>query len=619
MSGPDSAVSADELLQHVTELPFLLIAVVVTLEAVRRPHRANIDIALFFGSIAAVIAAGLVLAWMDAEPTSAYTAVVAGVIMALPYLMLRLVDDFDDVPTWISRAAEAGLIASLAAVAVWRDELPGGVTLLLVLYFAALTLYAAAKFVSAGRRGTGVTRRRMEAAALGTGLLGVAILWAGAQVAVPGWEGVWTGLSRVTALGCGVAYYLGFAPPRFVRRAWQEPELRSFLSRAAVIPRLPDTAAAVAALEEGASVSTGAGRASIALWDEANEHLVAVTLVEDANAFSPRPGQTIVGKVFESQRAVFVPDAPKADPEYAELYRTYEARTVLAAPITAGDRRLGVLAVYTPHTPIFGADDLELVELLAQQSAVVLESRALMAAAAAVEARAEATRLKDDFLSAAAHDLRTPLTTLLGQAQLMERRARRNPEAPADVDALRTIVNEAQRLRALVVDLLDASRVEQGRLLGEREPVDLAELAREVAERRTSPRHRLEVEATGPVTGVYDRPRVTQLIENLVENAEKYSPAGGEVRVRVWRENGSAHLEVSDRGIGIPPEDVPHIFERFQRANNVDDRRFAGMGLGLYICKGVAEEHGGTIGVRSRQGEGSTFEVVLPAGEPAGT
>ena len=118
--------------------------------------------------------------------------------------------------------------------------------------------------------------------------------------------------------------------------------------------------------------------------------------------------------------------------------------------------------------------------------------------------------------------------------------------------------------------------------------------------------------ADGALTGRYDRTRLDQLLANLLENAVKYSPDGGEVRVRVWREGDTARLSVSDEGIGIPAADLPHIFDRFHRGTNVNDRRFAGMGLGLYICRGIVEQHNGRIWATSEPGRGTTFEVALP-------
>jgi signal transduction histidine kinase len=241
-----------------------------------------------------------------------------------------------------------------------------------------------------------------------------------------------------------------------------------------------------------------------------------------------------------------------------------------------------------------------------------LESRALLDEAARVQARAEATRLRDEFLSAAAHDLKTPLTTLVGQAQLLTVRAERDPAAPPNLAGLRRLTQEAERLRELVLELLDASRLEHGLALNHREEVDLVALARQVAARQAAPRHRIIVEGGEAVCGRYDRTRIAQLLDNLVGNALKYSPEGGEVRIAVRREGDRALLSVTDQGIGIPEADQAHIFERFQRGANVDDRRFAGMGLGLYICRGIVEQHGGTIRVSSAPGRGSTFLVTLP-------
>jgi signal transduction histidine kinase len=464
-------------------------------------------------------------------------------------------------------------------------------------------------FVREARRANGVTRRRMQAAATGSLFLGLTILAAGFQAGLPGAAELWALLAQFFGLASGVGYFLGFAPPVLLRRAWQEPELRAFLGRAAALPRLPDTSSIVRELERGAAASVGAPAAAIGLWDPEAEML---GFEVDGEPIVRPPGAGVAGRVFSTQRPVFVADAPRADPANAAVYRARGARAVLAAPITAGEARLGVLTVYAPRAPIFAEDDLTLVHLLADQAAVVLESRALIDAAARLRAREEAARLKDDFLSAAAHDLKTPLTTLVAQAQLLERQALRDPAAPADASGIHRMVRESQRLSSLVTELLDASRLEQGNLLGPREPVELITLAEQARERISSERHPCIVEAGAPVVGVWDRARVMQVIDNLLENAVKYSPAGGEVRVKVWQAGDEAHLTVTDHGIGIPAADLSSVFARFHRGSNVDDRRFAGMGLGLFITRGIVEAHGGCIAVTSAAGRGSTFHVTLP-------
>ena len=605
-------MTADQLLQALTQAVYVLIFLVVAAEAVRRPSRANVNIALLFGATALIIALGWIRTALHITLPPALTALTGALLMALPYLLLRLVDDFAAVPRLLMRGAEVGLVLAVAGLFLGPAPLPAPLTLLYVAYFVGLEIYAALKFVRAARRSGGVTRRRMQAVAAGSLCLGLVLVVAGLQVALPALRPWWMALSILFGLASGLAYFLGFAPPAWLRRAWQEPELRAFLSRAARLPRLPTTAAIVRELEQGAATSVGAPHAAVGLWVEP-EGVLRFSPSETGKLVDLAPGQGIAGRAFAEQRPVFSANVVREYPEHAATYQASNALALLAAPITAGQTRLGVLVVYAPRAPIFAADDLVLVQLLADQAAVILESRALIDEAARVRAREEATRLKDDFLSAAAHDLKTPLTTLMAQAQLLERNARRHPDRPADPTGLQRIVTEVQRLTRLVLELLDASRVEQGQLVGPREPVDLVALAQEVCGRQSSQRHPCTVAADGPLVGQYDRVRVLQLLDNLVENAVKYSPAGGEVRVRVWRDPDGAHITVTDQGIGIPAADMPRLFERFHRGANVDDRRFAGMGLGLYICRGIAEQHGGQIWAESAgPGRGSTLHVVLP-------
>jgi signal transduction histidine kinase len=226
-------------------------------------------------------------------------------------------------------------------------------------------------------------------------------------------------------------------------------------------------------------------------------------------------------------------------------------------------------------------------------------------------------RLRDEFLATAAHDLRNPLSVILGSAQLLVRQARRNPAAPVDQKVLRMLDEQAGRMTRLVGHLLDASRVEQGQLLSSREPADLVEIAQTVCGREYSDQHQISLEAHAPVLGCYDTFRIEQLLDNLLLNAVKYSPQGGEVTVAVWREGNEARLTVTDSGVGIDAGELPHLFDRFRRGANAESRNLTGTGLGLFICRGIAEEHGGRIWATSTLGKGSAFHVVLPA-EPLG-
>jgi signal transduction histidine kinase len=586
----------------------VLIFISVMLRATRQPTRAHTDMALFFGAISFVIVVSRAAALARTTLPPWLMAVEVSVLMAMPYILLRLVDDFTHVRTVTKRMAELGLAA--AVVATFAAGLVTPVLLYVVFYFFALSLYCAFAFVRAARRSRGVTRRRMEAISLGAILLGTGILIAGlAGLAATEDRAVLQAIGQLFSLGSGVAYYLGFAPPPILRRAWQEPELRTFLARAASLPRLPTTLDIVRELERGAANSTGTA-ARIGLWQEDASKLRFWE--DDGTTIDLEPGTHFAGRAFELQRPIFSTNPIRDNPDGAAVYRSRNVGAILAAPITAGERRLGVLTLSAQRSPIFAGSDIELAGLLADQAAVILESRALIDHATRVRAREEATRLKEDFLSAAAHDLKTPLTTVVAQAEFLERRAVREPSAPADLAGIRRVVRESKRLASLVGDLLDATRLEQGRLVGEREPVDLATMAREICAHDAAGPISCDVDADIPVVGVYDRRRVEQLLQNLVENAKKYSPERTPVMVKVWQEHEEARVTVADSGIGIPAADLPQIFERFSRASNVDDKRFHGMGLGLFICRGIVEEHGGRIWVESEVGKGSTFHVALP-------
>jgi signal transduction histidine kinase len=577
-------MSAEQLIQYLSWALFLLVCVSVTLQAVRTPRRVTINIALFFLIPAAIITIGLEAVFGLVQPGRLFNAINTILFLSMAYTLLRLVDDFSDVPSWLMYGALIVLVLFAIGAFVFTQPFPAFLTVAMLIYLIGLLLYAAVAFARESRRSSGVTRRRMQAAAAGSILLVLVFVFATLNLALPNLKNIWQVLSNLSGLAAGGCYFLGFASPRWLRRAWQEPELRAFLGRAARLPRLDDIKAIIAELESGAATSLGAPNSRIGLWD-AEARKVYFPLGDpnyalDVNESIP------AARAFRTQQPAFSANVPREHPDYAEMSRKWKLTAVLAAPISAGAKRLGVLVVYAPRAPIFAEDDLALLQLLADQAAVILESRALLDEATRVHAREEATRLREDFLSAAAHDLKTPLTTLIGKAQLMERLALRNPAAPADLAGIQLLVREGQRLKQIVLELLDAARAEQGRLVGERAPVELVGLAEEICARHSLVEHHsCAVESSGPVVGMYDAFRITQLLENLIENGVKYSPQGGDVRLNIWADAECA---------------------------NVDDRQFAGMGLGLFICRGIVEQHGGRIHVSSQPGVGTRFQIELP-------
>jgi signal transduction histidine kinase len=225
----------------------------------------------------------------------------------------------------------------------------------------------------------------------------------------------------------------------------------------------------------------------------------------------------------------------------------------------------------------------------------------------------EADRLKDEFVALISHDLRTPLTSIMGYLEL----ALESDELPeTERGYLEVVDRNSQRLLRLVNDLLFVARLEAGEMDIHFDELDLGDVVRQALE-EAEPRARakeiaLESDTDSVPSISADRGRMFQLLDNLVGNAIKFTPTGGNVSVRLSREGDLVRLEVEDSGIGIAPEDQRRLFERFFRAANTRDGYVPGTGLGLYIARAIVEAHGGRIAVESSPGVGTCFRVELP-------
>lgn len=333
----------------------------------------------------------------------------------------------------------------------------------------------------------------------------------------------------------------------------------------------------------------------------------------------PMPRTTPLFVPTFAGEAVVRLDDVTADPRYGQTPPYFgmpeghlPVRSYLAVPVVSRSGEVLGGLFFGHSTPgIFTERDERLVVGIAGQAAIAIDNARLY------DQAQQAIRAREEFLSMASHELKTPLTTLKVSAQLL---ARQISQPELDRDRLWAYADRLQvqmsRMEQLVADLLDVSRIQQGRLDLRPEVCDLREIAEDVLTRceeasERSECHRLVLGAPEPVGVVIDPIRIDQALTNLVTNALKYSPDGGTIQLTVAREDGHAVVAVSDQGIGISSADQNRLFHPFARSDAVRGS-VSGSGLGLHITRQIIEQHGGLITVDSEVGIGSTFTIRLP-------
>ncbi|WP_161668758.1 GAF domain-containing protein [Kallotenue papyrolyticum] len=369
------------------------------------------------------------------------------------------------------------------------------------------------------------------------------------------------------------------------------------------------------------------------LGDNETLHQLAVAHIDPSKAelarelrrrYPPNPRtRHPIWRALQTGKSILVGDVG----DLRHLSRYAEAQRLLGelgtcaymvVPLRARGRTIGAISLvagtsgrrYTPH-------DLALAEELARRAALAIDNARLYEEAQA------AIELRDEFLSIASHELKTPLTTLLGHIQALQRRLlRAAPPILGERDrrALSIIEAQALRLNKQISNLLDVSRLQMGQFYIEPQPMDLCALAQRVVEELepTLERHTIRLlseQAPLPIVG--DEQRLEQVLQNLLQNALKYSPDGGTITVRLEHQGQHVVLRVSDEGIGIPETVQANLFQRFFRAPNVNERRIKGFGIGLYLIREIVARHNGSVEVSSVEGAGSTFTVRLPLSNAA--
>ena len=360
-----------------------------------------------------------------------------------------------------------------------------------------------------------------------------------------------------------------------------------------------ELSAVIEAMPEGVMLADSEGH--VALSNSAAQQILGQPMPLDVSVIR-------YGETFHS----FTPDGRRLDARELPLIRALQGETVIAEEVS------------------FQRPDGSRIDLLTSSAPVDLDDSGHITGAVSIfqdiTSIKALERQRDDFLGIAAHELRTPLATILATLQAFQRRLRNHPadqavSAAIPADALTSGVDrmyrQAQRLNKLVSDLLDTTRIRTGTLIYDLEPSDLVGVVRDAVAGQIAANPGRTVTLTAPkypVMVMGDAFRLSQVVDNLVANALKYSAETLPVAVSLKVADGMGRLRVADKGVGIPPENVAHLFDRFYRVPGIDVQSGAGvgLGLGLNITRSVVERHGGHIEVQSSPGKGSTFVVTVP-------
>jgi signal transduction histidine kinase len=447
------------------------------------------------------------------------------------------------------------------------------------------------RFWQASRGRPAVQRGRLRSLSLGYGALILILVFAGLDSAVARLPAAQLAID-VLALVAAPLLYFAFAPPRAVRREWMYPEEQAYRDAVRELLLFSPTRQRLAEKAlEWAIRFVGAEAGFIA---DSDGSVLAAKGMDEAQA--ERLKAQLGAPEKEGTRAI-----PGSDPQSA---------VVVPLPLAGGT---GVLAVVSgPFTPFFGSDEVGRLTGYATNVTAGLDRAILTERIAALE------RTKSEFLNLASHELRGPITVIRGYLSMLERGSLGEiPEGARK--ALPVLTAKADEMNALVEQMIEAARLEEGRLELATRRADLREVARaalEMARPFADSAHALVFEGPDieiPVT--VDVDRISTVIGNLLTNAIKYSPGGGPVTVKVSTEDHVGRISVTDTGVGIPPDRFDRLFTRFGRIVTPETSHIPGTGLGLYLSRELARLHGGDITATSVLGEGSTFVLAVPLTE----
>jgi signal transduction histidine kinase len=589
-------MTALRIVQVVVSLSFLALGIFTVADWLRYRDRSRGYLALALATLGLTSALGQLETLTGNAGGELVSAISLLLFMTSGYALLLFRDTF--IPLSFRIRVGAGVFCVAALVGYLVVGYPSGGTtrptpaqsaalIGLILVWSACVLEPVVRFWLASSNRPAVQRARLRALAGGYSAIVFILLVAGfGGSAVSSVTAQW--LIESIVIVALPLLLVGFAPPIWLRRIWRQDEIDQL--RAAVHELVlfsPDRKTLAQRSADWAIRQVGA--ASAAIFDGDGTLMVA-------HGIDPEAARRLATHVDpKAPKLMATPGAPRPD--------------AIVLPLALDSGTGSLVVVSGPFTPFFGTDEVN------QLRAYTVNIVAALDRARVTERLNALDRMKSQFLNLASHELRSPLGVITGYMSMLEQGAFGQLKEQG-LRAIEVVKAKTIEMNLLIAQMLDAARLEEGKLVLRRDHLDLREIASQaVAGVRpsASPQHQLTLDlppATVPVFG--DPDRLSTIITNLLENAVKYSPDGGLVETVVSSGEGQATLTVRDQGVGIAAEDMARLFNRFERLQNPQTRHVGGTGLGLYLSRELARQHGGDIEVHSEPGKGSTFVLTLP-------
>ena len=603
------------------ELLFGVLFVWALWTAIRHRSALARDVTLVFVPLAALMAGTLatqLLEALGAEEATLPTWVGIAVVTLLllqPVFSLKLVADLREIPRWLLPATLAGVVATTALFVATQPTPPTWILFAVVGVFIAGQVVAAMYLLDEARHRTGGARIRLMLASAATAAIGLALFGSVAANAAGVAADVTDLGVRGLALIAAIAFWIAFLPPRWLRNVWLATSASAHSDRlmAASPSALP------AELWDDLATTThrltGAGAVVLVAGADAALRVVAASGTETGeipdyalDELAPLVGNDGGGHVG------------------ADLRARSGCDFLAVVPMQRDGQAVGAVCLLRSRASLFDTDDAALVSRLAGRAAYLVQRREVLAEEqrlteqlrVTVDALESASAAKSDFLASMSHELRTPLNAIIGFSELMVADDDGSEMLSVPREWVDHIRNGGSHLVSLINDVLDLAKIEAGRLELVKVPVDVGHAVAESVGglRPLADRKRITLAIDAPSLFVeVDAGRLRQILYNLLSNAIKYTGDGGEIRAEVRGDQRDVWIAVRDTGVGISEEDQRHVFEEFRQVGD-PTKRMAGTGLGLALTRRLVEAHGGTIGLESEPGVGSTFTVRLPIGAP---